>query len=148
MSRLHGDGLKIKLITPEGEAESPAPETCGADGLPACPPPSYAELPLEIEIQDLLINKAAYLSDIIDVTADTLSLKGSLGGHVINADLLAVSGLDVHLKSGDGGEQAAGQKPETDAQGKAAAARRPGLRKELLTGALRSSRYSSPSTSG
>ena len=106
VSRLHGDGLKIKLITPEGEAESPAPETCGADGLPACPPPSYAELPLEIEIQDLLINKAAYLSDIIDVTADTLSLKGSLGGHVINADLLAASGLDVHLKSGDGGEQA------------------------------------------
>ena len=123
VSRLHGDGLKIKLITPEGEAESPAPETCGADGLPACPPPSYAELPLEIEIQDLLINKAAYLSDIIDVTADTLSLKGSLGGHVINADLLAASGLDVHLKSGDGGEQASSGQAKAGAPQKAAAAK-------------------------
>ncbi|MDY6336260.1 MAG: hypothetical protein SPL25_04175, partial [Succinivibrionaceae bacterium] len=57
LSRLYGDSLKIRLITPEESAEAPEPLTCGAPGLPACPPPSYIELPLDIEIGDVKLTK-------------------------------------------------------------------------------------------
>ena len=125
LSRLYGDSLKIRLITPEESAEAPEPLTCGAPGLPACPPPSYIELPLDIEIGDVKLTKPAYQSGIIDVTADSLSLKGALSGHTITADLLSASGLDVHLKPGDGAEPAAKEQAAAAAaaEGKQAKAR-------------------------
>ena len=62
---------------------------------------------------------------IIDVTADSLSLKGALSGHTITADLLSASGLDVHLKPGDGAEPAAKEQAAAAAaaEGKQAKAR-------------------------